>query len=92
VTVAELYRWAIKRNWGAQRLAELRNRLRQYVVLPYDDAMAWEWAAVSSMKGRPMPATDAWIAAAAIRHRIPLATHNRKHYLDVPSLVVISEA
>jgi tRNA(fMet)-specific endonuclease VapC len=92
VTVAELYRWAIQRNWGARRIAELRTRLRQYLVIPFDDAMAWEWAAVSSIKGHPIAASDAWIAAAALRHQIPLVTHNRKHYLNVASLTVISES
>jgi predicted nucleic acid-binding protein len=92
VTVAELYRWAIQRNWSARRVAELRTRLRQYLVIPFDDAMAWEWATVSSIKGHPIASSDAWIAAAALRHGIPLVTHNRKHYLNVPSLTVISES
>jgi tRNA(fMet)-specific endonuclease VapC len=92
VTVAELYRWAIQRKWGDQRVSDLRAQLRQYLVIPFDDAVAWEWARVSSVKGRPIAPSDAWIAAAALRHRIPLVTHNRKHYRNVPSLLVISES
>jgi hypothetical protein len=34
---------------------------------------------------------DLWIAATAVRHSIPLISHNRKHYDDIPDLVFISE-
>jgi tRNA(fMet)-specific endonuclease VapC len=91
-TVAELYRWSIARKWGGPRLNRLQQHLNDYVVLEYDDAMAWEWARVMSIKGRPITATDAWIAAAAIRHGLPLVTHNRRHFEGIGKLKVISES
>jgi tRNA(fMet)-specific endonuclease VapC len=92
MTVAEVYEWAISHRWGKRRVEELRQELTRYVVLPYDDAVAWEWARVRSIKGRPIESKDAWIAAAAVRHQLPLVTHNRRHFEGIPGLQVISEA
>lgn len=91
MTVAELKRWALERNWGAPRREQLANALRQYVVLPYDAAMADAWAqtAVACKRaGREIACGDCWIAAAAIRHRLPLLTHNARHFRTVPGLTV----
>lgn len=41
--------------------------------------------------GRQIGDNDLWIAATAIRHSIPLISHNRKHYDEIPGLVLISE-
>lgn len=35
---------------------------------------------------------DLWIAACAVRHAIPLITHNRRHFEGIPGLNFISEA
>ena len=35
---------------------------------------------------------DAWIAATALRHGLPLVTHNRRHFESIPALRVISES
>ena len=92
MTPAEMYRWAVTHRWGEPRIGELRARLNEYVVIPYDDEIAWQWATVSSIPGRPMEPGDAWVAAAALRHNLPLVTHNRRHFDHVPGLTVISEA
>jgi tRNA(fMet)-specific endonuclease VapC len=39
MTVAELDRWALARNWGARRQAALDQHLRAYVVAPFDRAI-----------------------------------------------------
>jgi predicted nucleic acid-binding protein len=41
--------------------------------------------------GKALSANDAWIAACAVRHGIPLLTHNIRHFTHIPSLTVISE-
>ncbi|MFZ4573244.1 MAG: PIN domain-containing protein [Phycisphaerales bacterium] len=95
MTVAELKRWAIERNWGEQRRQHLAQVLRYYIVLPYDAAMAdaWAQAAVACKQaGREIPCGDCWIAAAALRHGLPLLTHNVRDFRAVPSLKVISHA
>lgn len=90
MSVAELYRWPLLRGWGASKITALKDHLRSYVVLPYDDAMCWEWARLMSVKGRPMDPADAWIAATAIRYQAPLLTHNAKHFLHIEELRVVT--
>ena len=91
-TVAELYRWAVRYGWGQVRVDDLRATIGQYAILGWDDAVAWEWARIVSIKGRPVDPADAWVAAVAIRHGMPLVTHNRRHFDGIPGLTVISEA
>ena len=90
MSVAELYRWPLSRNWGEPRIAALREHLRSYVVLPYDDAMSWEWARIMSRKGQPISLADAWIAATAVRHGLPLITHNPRHFQSIAGLEIIT--
>jgi predicted nucleic acid-binding protein len=94
MSVAELYKWPIERNWDDRKKQELIEHLRKHAVLPYDDALAWCWAELvgKTRRGRPMSLQDSWIAATAIRHAMPIVTHNRKHFENVPGLTVISEA
>ncbi len=83
-SVAELYRWALGRNWGQGRIGRLERTLRSYAILPYDRDLAWAWASVMdacSRQGSSMSTTDAWIAATACRHCLPLLTHNVKHFV-----------
>jgi predicted nucleic acid-binding protein len=69
----------------------LQEHLQQYVILEYDEPLAWEWARIMSIKGRPVAATDAWIAAAAVRHGLTLVTHNRQDFEGIEKLKMISE-
>ncbi len=92
MTVAETYRWAITAKWGQRRIDDLKQELSRYVVLPFDDETAWMWGQVRTLKGIPVDSSDAWIAAIALRHKLPLVTHNRRHFEQIPGLVVISEA
>ena len=83
VSVAELFKWTVKRRWGPRKIQELESSLRRYVVVPYDRDIAWGWARLvvaCEDAGRPIAPTDAWVAAVAIRHGIPLMTNNIKHY------------
>lgn len=90
MTVAELYRWPLERNWSERRIDALRLHLRGYTVLPYDDAMSWEWARIKSRRGRPISDPDAWIAATAVRYEVSLVTHNPRHFLQIEGLEVIT--
>jgi tRNA(fMet)-specific endonuclease VapC len=90
-TVAELYRWSKRSGWGKVRVDDLLATIGQFGVLGWDDATAWDWTRVMSLKVRPMSHGDAWVAAVAIRHGMPLVTHNRKHFEGIPELTVISE-
>ena len=95
MTVAELYQWAYVRNWGEQRLDQLEERLRSYVVVPYDLALCKQWATICANRqkmGKPISVQDAWIAATALRHGCPLVTHNKGDFCNIAGLTVISEA
>ncbi len=92
-TVAELYRWALTRNWGQRRIQELELALRSFVVLPYDNAVAMAWAKICAEReklGKPISAQDAWVAACTVRHRCLLVTHNAADYVAISNLQVIT--
>lgn len=77
VTVAELYQWAILRQWGERRLEQLKQSLLNYIIIPSDELLCQEWAKVRAERhviGRPILPQDAWIAATALRHDLPLVT------------------
>ncbi|HEY2585149.1 MAG TPA: PIN domain-containing protein [Tepidisphaeraceae bacterium] len=92
MTVAEIYCWMVERQWSRNRIEGVRRKLAAYRTLIYDDEMAWKWAEVMAIKGHPIAPGDAWIAACALRHGMPLVTHNRSDFEHVPDLTVISEA
>lgn len=92
-TVAELRYWALVRRWGEPRQRSLDASLARYILFPYDDAMSRHWAEVTAHRrrlGRPIECGDAWIAAAALRHRILLITHNARDYENIPGLKLLS--
>jgi tRNA(fMet)-specific endonuclease VapC len=93
MTVAELFQWAIFRQWGDRRLSQLEQYLSNYLVIPVDRPLCREWAQVRSDRqsaGRPISPQDAWIAATALRHDLPLVTHNSKDFLEIPNLRLIT--
>ena len=95
MTVAELYRWAIERNWGEYQKAKLDERLKDYFVYGVNEPLCQQWASITaeaSSKGTPIDVDDAWIAATALLYDFPLVTHNRKDFEIVPGLKLISEA
>jgi len=92
-TVAELWQWAEVRNWGKRRRAELDRWLRRFAVVPYDAELCRIWGQIRAHRrriGRPLAAEDAWIAACAIRHGIPLLTLNRRDFEDIPDLEILT--
>lgn len=95
MTIAELDRWALERDWGEVRRRRMQEYLGKFVVYPYDRVMCHKWAEVSDKahrKGRPVGVADAWIAATALLHDTPLVTHNREHFSEIEDLRVMSEA
>jgi tRNA(fMet)-specific endonuclease VapC len=95
MTVAELDRWALARNWGQNRRTRMDEYLRNFIVHPFDRVLCQKWAEVSDCarrNGRRIECADAWIAATAVLHNIPLVTHNSKDFAGVDGLSVISEA
>ncbi len=97
MTLAELYRWPLERGWGKRRRGNLEAFVdRRCVVYPFNRALCRQWAVTNDQarrNGRPIQVADAWIAATALLHGIPLVTHNRRHFEVLePELSLITEA
>lgn len=94
MTVAELFQWTGMRNWGGARIAELEALLQSYTILPDDMETCRQWAEVRVERyklGHPIAPQDAWIAATALRYRLPLITHNPNDFQKISGLSVITE-
>lgn len=94
MTLAEIYRWPYAQNWAEpRRLALERFVHSRFVILPFNQKLAWTWAefAGRTMRGQPMSIADSWIAATAMQHGMTLVTHNARHFKSVPGLTIITE-
>lgn len=83
MSVAELDQWALETN------------LKRYLIQPSSRELGQHWATVmvsAKIKGRPISAADAWIAATALFFGVPLVTHNAGDYAGVNSLQILTES
>ncbi len=95
MTLAELDRWTLERNWGERRKTDLEEFVHRFTVIEVSRALCLKWAEASDTarrNGRPIETADAWIAATALLYDVPLVTHNRDDDSGVDNLQVISEA
>jgi predicted nucleic acid-binding protein len=91
-TVAELHRWAEKDSWGSRRRLDLKLFLARFPMIPCTAGIPELFAKIivdRQRAGRPMLRDDAWIAATAMYHDLPLATHD-SNFLNTEGLRVIS--
>jgi len=68
--------------------AWLGSQLPYFDVLPVTDETALAYAALRvalRRSGRPIPANDAWIAALALQHGLPVLSRDR-HFDGVPGI------
>ena len=94
VTVGEMYFGAENKNWGENKRKMLETTLRNFVVIPYDHEIARSYGrlvAERKRNGKPIFPNDAWIAACAVRHGVPIATHNAKDFNGISGLKIITE-
>jgi toxin FitB len=85
VTLGELTKWTVLRDWGPRRLASFESWRHQVVLLPFDEAVAVRWGEIQAnaqLRGCPRPVNDSWIAACCLAHDLPLATFNIKDFAD----------
>ena len=98
VTVGELYYWAERRNWEPAKVLSLEERIEAAIVVPYDFEICRTYARLKcelrtpSGTHRVVGDNDLWIASCAVRHAIPLVTHNRRHFEGIRGLNIVSEA
>jgi len=93
VTVAEMHYGAEKNGWGEKRRLQLEEHLKNFVVLPYNNEIAKVYARVAVERdrvGRPISWPDAWIAATALWHRIPLVSHDGD-FVGITGLELVRE-
>jgi tRNA(fMet)-specific endonuclease VapC len=94
MTLAELRLWALERNWGEKRRAELEDFLAEnYGIIFADDKLCEIWAQIKSnthKTGNPIDTADDWVASVALQFDIPLVTHNRRHFENIGSFKMIS--
>ena len=92
MTGAEVYQWAARHHWGAKRIAGLERELQRYAVISIADIdMCQLWAKIRAARlsaGHPIAPEDAWVAATALRHNLPLVTNNAKDYQGIAGLDV----
>jgi tRNA(fMet)-specific endonuclease VapC len=94
MTLAKLWQWASQKNWGDTRRRKLHAHIQKFTILHSDGELCLKWAQMvesGRRKGRPIDTADAWVAATAVLHNVPLVTHNRKHYVGVAALTIISD-
>jgi predicted nucleic acid-binding protein len=95
-TVMELRFGAMRAAWGELRYRRLERRIAELNVVQPDDEMITVCAALRAdcqRIGHPLGDKihdgDRWIAATAIRLRVPLVSHDRV-FNDVPNLQLIA--
>ncbi len=88
--------WAETRNWGEGKRQRLQARLDATTVIPFNETLIEEWAklivearSMNHPLGLKPQANDAWIAATARLHRVPLATGNVAHYSGISDLDLV---
>ena len=82
-TTAELLTWTKVKKWGPKSCAKLDEFVGNCLVVYPNQELSTMFADVmelSKRKGRGTLAGDAWIAATALLHRVPLVSHNRRDY------------
>lgn len=85
VTLGELTKWTVVRDWGPRKLEHLAAWRRNVVLLPFDERVSVTWGHIEARaqkRGHPHPVNDSWIAAVCIARDLPLITFNTKDYED----------
>jgi len=77
ITPGELTKWAEIRHWGTRSRQALTDWISRLVILPGNDPVAASWgrlSAAATLRGRPRPVNDMWVAACCLTYDLPLAT------------------
>ena len=74
-------------------MASLDRSLTKYLIIPNDIEVCRIWGNLRAERqaiGKVISPQNAWIAATAIRHNLPLVTNNAKDFQNIAKLQVIS--
>ena len=92
MTRAELEVWALEHSWGQTRREAMRVHLKQFMLVPFHEALCVKWAEATDSarrRGRSINSSDAWVAEVALHYDVPLVTHNKSDYLGVANLKLV---
>ena len=85
VAIGELTQWTKIRHWGPRNLADLDTWLVDKPVIAAARSIGVIWGELSAkatLRGRPRPVNDTWVAACCLAYGLPLATLNIKDFAD----------
>ncbi len=84
VTVGELTRWTVLRNFGERRRTLIESWIGSASIgADVEVARRWgEITAYAQLRGRPRPYDDSWIAACCLAYDLPIVTLNVRHFQD----------
>jgi tRNA(fMet)-specific endonuclease VapC len=91
LTLGELLSWTLRAKSPPKYHQGLLKLLSDVTVLDVDQASAWKFGEVRAQlldQGQPVASLDLMIAATALTRGMKVVTHNTKHFLTVPGLVV----
>lgn len=94
MTIAEMDRWSLVRQWGETRRYYYEQFMEQFIVYPTNRNLCAIWADITEAlrrQGVVISCGDAWIAATALQQNIPLVTHNARHYSTINGLSVLTQ-
>lgn len=90
-TVAELWYGGYNSVTPERHFPFVQQLLRKVYILPFDEPAAHEMGRLKAMlrrSGMILPDTDLQIGSIALANRLPLVTHNRRHFERIPGLVL----
>ncbi len=91
MTVAEMYEGAYRAHWGKEKMEKLEAALKNYVVVQSSPKICRHWGELRwERRHKPIATDDAWIAATALAHDWPLATHNVRDFNGISGLKLIT--
>jgi tRNA(fMet)-specific endonuclease VapC len=91
IVVGELYYGAYRSGSAEKHIERIEAFLRNCKLLQVDFTTATTYGnikAALTMKGKPIPENDIWIAATAIQYQLPLYTTD-KHFSEIEGLSLL---
>lgn len=91
ISLAELYAWVSRAKSPPRHREGLMALLSDLAILDVDHDVARRFGELRGKmldRGQVAPSTDLLIAATALEHGLTLVTHNTKHFVDIPGLII----